>query len=135
MVKPESIAVIPINGAVVNGIAKPKINGIANGVAATKNGIVANGAAANGNGICHEKLHIRPGKAEDAKQLRALIQELADHQEMPDGPRIGAAQIEADFRSGAMHSMVAVNGQGEMAAYAVYYLQPSSSQRGQVRWI
>jgi hypothetical protein len=115
MVKPsqEPIAALLINGSGANA----NCNG---GIVAAKSSAIEG------------KIHIRPAKPEDGKQLRALIQELADHQDMPDGPRIGAEQIAEDFRSGAMHSMVAIGPKGEMAAYAVYYLQPSSSSRGQV---
>jgi ribosomal protein S18 acetylase RimI-like enzyme len=109
------------------------INGIANGFATTKNGIL-NGKIPNGtNNIYNndQQIKIRLAKSDDAKALRSLIQELADHQEMPDGPRITAEQISQDFSSGFMHSLVAFGSKGEMAAYAVYYL-PGSSTQGQI---
>lgn len=80
-----------------------------------------------------DRINIRPAKPEDAKQLFSLILELAEHQEMPDGPKIGPKQLAADFRAGHMRAMLAMDAQGEMAAYACYYLQPSSSiSRGQL---
>uniref|UniRef100_A0A1I8BCH9 N-acetyltransferase domain-containing protein n=1 Tax=Meloidogyne hapla TaxID=6305 RepID=A0A1I8BCH9_MELHA len=111
------------------------INGQANGFA-TKNGIL-NGKIANGTNISNghllndQQIKIRSAKPDDAKALRSLIQELADHQDMPDGPRISAEQIAQDFNSGFMHSLVAFGSKGEMAAYALYYL-PGSSTQGQI---
>ena len=81
----------------------PLINGKTNGFA-LKNGIlngkIANGTTniSNGHLPNDQQIKIRLAKPDDAKVLRSLIQELADHQEMPDGPRISAEQIAQDFR-------------------------------------
>eukprot|EP00092_Neocalanus_flemingeri_P013419 GFUD01014468.1.p1 GENE.GFUD01014468.1~~GFUD01014468.1.p1 ORF type:complete len:162 (+),score=47.98 GFUD01014468.1:55-540(+) len=39
---------------------------------------------------------IRPAMKEDCKGLRGLIQELADYEKMPDGPKISAETLEED---------------------------------------
>lgn len=120
----------------VNQPETPLINGKSNGFA-TKNGIlngkIVNGTTniSNGHSPNDQQIKIRLAKPDDAKVLRSLIQELADHQEMPDGPRISAEQIAQDFSSGFMHSLVAFGSKGEMAAYALYYL-PGSSTQGQI---
>ena len=39
---------------------------------------------------------IRKAVKEDCKKIRVLIQELADYEKMPDGPKISAEVLEAD---------------------------------------
>lgn len=77
-----------------------------------------------------DNIQIRAAAPGDARKLRALIQELADHHDMSDAPKIGAERIAADLKAGVIHSVVAMDG-AEMAAYAIYYL-PSSSGEGPV---
>ena len=39
---------------------------------------------------------VRKAKKEDCKEILRLIQELADYEKMPNGPRIGAETLEED---------------------------------------
>ena len=41
-------------------------------------------------------VRIRKAVKEDCKKIRVLIQELADYEKMPDGPKISAEVLEAD---------------------------------------
>uniref|UniRef100_A0A914I294 N-acetyltransferase domain-containing protein n=1 Tax=Globodera rostochiensis TaxID=31243 RepID=A0A914I294_GLORO len=76
----------------------------------------------------------------DARLLRALIQELADFQGLSDGPRVGADQLQRHLKNGAATALIATatkgggqncekmeaDGEKEMVVgYAVYFVCPS----------
>ncbi|XP_017298639.1 diamine acetyltransferase 2 isoform X5 [Diaphorina citri] len=68
---------------------------------------------------------IRPAQKLDCGQIRALIQELADYQQMPDGPKIGADVLERDGFDGERPlflSTVAENTKtNKLVGYTLFY--------------
>jgi GNAT superfamily N-acetyltransferase len=74
---------------------------------------------------------IRQATPEDAQLVMDLVQELADYEEMPNGPKITADHMKADLARGAVFVKLAFCGE-ECAGLTLYYF-PYSSWVGQVR--
>ncbi|KAG8038619.1 hypothetical protein G9C98_007326 [Cotesia typhae] len=69
-----------------------------------------------------DKLKIRKLQREDCVALRNLIKELADFEEMPDGPKLDAEDLEKNGfgEQPLFHSFVAEI-ENQIVGYAIYY--------------
>jgi len=70
---------------------------------------------------------IRTARREDCTQLRAVIQELADYEKMPDGPRITAEQLEKDgFGPHKFFHCEVAESDGQLLGFALYFFTYST---------
>ncbi|KAI8430444.1 hypothetical protein MSG28_000719 [Choristoneura fumiferana] len=73
-------------------------------------------------------IQIRPAKIEDMEAVAVLIQELAEYEKMPEGPKLSVADLQRDgFESNppVFRCLVAVeknnNGTDDIVGYAIYF--------------
>jgi len=76
---------------------------------------------------------IRNAVKEDCKTIRVLIQELADYEKMPDGPKISAETLEADgFGDQAFFRCLVAEVEGKLVGFSLYYFTYSTWEGKQV---
>ncbi|KAJ8684124.1 hypothetical protein QAD02_019916 [Eretmocerus hayati] len=77
---------------------------------------------------------IREAKREDCQEICNLIQELADYEEMPDGPKIDSQVLEKDGfgRTDPLFNCFVAISDDKIVGYALYFYIHSTLERGAI---
>ncbi|XP_068247993.1 spermidine/spermine N(1)-acetyltransferase-like protein 1 isoform X2 [Palaemon carinicauda] len=69
-----------------------------------------------------EGAQIRESTQDDVKSIRKLIQDLADYEEMPDGPKIAAATLREDsLENEAFYKCYVAEAEGQLVGYSIFF--------------